>query len=36
MIDGTGIAPNQEYTWSLDMKEDTYLNNVSELLLKHH
>lgn len=35
MIDGSGIAPNQEYVWPLEMKEDTYLNNVSELLLKH-
>lgn len=35
MIDGLGITPNQEYPWSLEMKEDNYLNNVSELLLKH-
>lgn len=35
MIDGLGIAPNQDYPWGLEMKEDTYLNNVSELLLKH-
>ncbi|MDM1757957.1 MULTISPECIES: S41 family peptidase [Acinetobacter] len=34
-IDGLGITPNQEYPWHLEMKEDTYLNNVSELLLKH-
>ena len=35
MIDGQGIRPNQEYVWPLDMKEDTYLNNVAEMLLKH-
>ncbi|MFN3072945.1 S41 family peptidase [Acinetobacter sp. TY1] len=35
MIDGQGIRPNQEYAWPLDMKEDTYLNNVAEMLIKH-
>lgn len=35
MIDGQGIRPNLEYAWTLDQKEDTYLNNVAELLLKH-
>ncbi|OTG67241.1 S41 family peptidase [Acinetobacter silvestris] len=35
MIDGQGIRPNQEYPWPLEMKEETYLNNVTELLLKH-
>ena len=35
MIDGQGIRPNQEYAWPVDMKEDTYLNNVAEMLLKH-
>ena len=34
MIDGKGIQPNQEYPWPLEMKEDNYLMNVSELLLK--
>ena len=35
MIDGQGIRPNQDYPWPLEMKEDTYLNNVAEQLLKH-
>lgn len=35
MIDGQGIRPNQEYPWPLEMKEDTYLNNIAEQLLKH-
>ena len=35
MIDGQGIRPNQEYAWPVDMKEDTYLSNVAEMLLKH-
>lgn len=35
MIDGQGIRPNLEYPWALDQKEETYLNNVAELLLKH-
>lgn len=34
MIDGKGIQPNQEYPWPLEMKEDNYLMNVSEILLK--
>lgn len=34
MIDGKGIQPNQEYPWPLDMKEENYLINVSEILLK--
>ncbi|MDQ8934176.1 S41 family peptidase [Acinetobacter rudis] len=34
MIDGKGIQPNQEYVWPVEMKEETYLNNVAELLLK--
>ncbi|TCM71120.1 carboxyl-terminal processing protease [Acinetobacter calcoaceticus] len=34
MIDGQGIQPNQDYPWPADMKEDVYINNVSELLLK--
>ena len=34
MIDGKGIQPNQNYPWPLDMKEDAYLLNASELLLK--
>ena len=34
MIDGQGIQPNQTYPWPLDMKEDAYLLNASELLLK--
>ena len=35
MIDGQGIRPNQDYPWPLEMKEDTYLNNVAEQLIKH-
>ena len=35
MIDGRGISPNQEYIWSPETKDETYLLNVSELLLKH-
>ena len=35
MIDGQGIRPNQEYPWPLEMKEDSYLNNIAEQLLKH-
>lgn len=34
MIDGKGIQPNQNYPWPLEMKEDAYLLNTSELLLK--
>ena len=34
MIDGKGIQPNQNYPWPLEMKEDAYLLNASELLLK--
>lgn len=35
MIDGQGIRPNQEYPWPLEMKEDSYLNNIAEQLLRH-
>ena len=35
MIDGQGIRPNQEYVWPIEMKEETYINNVVEILLKH-
>ena len=35
MIDGQGIRPNLDYPWALDMKEETYLNNVADQLLKH-
>ncbi|MDN6081411.1 MAG: S41 family peptidase, partial [Leuconostoc sp.] len=35
MIDGQGIRPNLEYPWALDQKEETYLNNVADQLLKH-
>lgn len=34
MIDGQGIEPNQHYAWPSEMKEEAYLLNVSELLLK--
>ena len=33
-IDGIGIQPNIEYPWPSEMKEDTYLNHVTEQLLK--
>ena len=35
MIDGEGIRPTVDYAWPVEMKEDTYLNNVSEQLLKY-
>ena len=35
MIDGQGIRPTVDYAWPVEMKEDTYLNNVSEQLLKY-
>ncbi|AOA59618.1 S41 family peptidase [Acinetobacter larvae] len=35
MIDGQGINPNQNYIWPAEMKEETYLLNVSEQMLKH-
>ena len=35
MIDGQGIRPNLDYPWALDMKEETYLNNAADQLLKH-
>lgn len=35
MIDGQGIRPNLDYPWALDIKEETYLNNVADQLLKH-
>ena len=35
MIDGQGIRPNLDYPWALDMKEETYLNNAADKLLKH-
>ena len=35
MIDGQGIRPTVDYVWPVEMKEDTYLNNVSEQLLKY-
>lgn len=33
-IDGRGIQPNYEYPWPHDMKEETYIQHVSEFLLK--
>lgn len=33
-IDGLGIRPNIEYPWTTDMKEENYINHVSEQLLK--
>ena len=34
-IDGQGIHPNIELPWPVDMKEEAYLNHVSEQLLKY-
>lgn len=34
LIDGQGIRPNIELPWTLEMKEDVYLNLASEQLLK--
>ncbi|MFT4021896.1 MAG: S41 family peptidase, partial [Acinetobacter sp.] len=35
MIDGQGIQPNQIYALPIDMKDELYIENVAELLLKH-
>lgn len=35
MIEGTGIQPNQQYALPLEMKEDVYLQQVAEMVLKH-
>ena len=35
MIEGQGIQPNQQYALQPEMKEDTYIDYISELLLKH-
>ncbi|MEB3766933.1 S41 family peptidase [Acinetobacter sp. MD2] len=35
MIDGQGIQPNQIYALPLEMKDDIYVENAAELLLKH-
>ena len=35
MIDGQGIRPDLELPWAIDLKEESYLNNVSDQLLKH-
>jgi carboxyl-terminal processing protease len=35
MIEGKGIEPNYVYVLPYDMKDDTYTENVSELLLNH-
>ncbi|WP_445114692.1 S41 family peptidase [Acinetobacter sp. WZC-1] len=34
MIDGYGVRPNQEFPRPAEMKDETYLNNVAEQLLK--
>lgn len=34
MIEGKGIQPNQKYPLPVDMKDETYLENVADLLLK--
>ncbi|WP_394651969.1 S41 family peptidase, partial [uncultured Acinetobacter sp.] len=34
MIEGKGIQPNQVYPLPADMKDEIYLENVSEMLLK--
>ncbi|WP_257219910.1 S41 family peptidase [Acinetobacter sp. YH12239] len=33
-IDGQGIAPNIEYPWPQDMKEEDYLQHAADLLLR--
>ncbi|WP_343597450.1 S41 family peptidase [Acinetobacter sp.] len=35
MIDGQGIQPNQIYALPIDMKDELYIDNVVDLLLKH-
>lgn len=35
MIEGVGIQPNQKYVLQPDMKEETYIEHVSELLIRH-
>lgn len=35
MIEGVGIQPNQKYVLQPDMKEDAYVEHVSELLIRH-
>ncbi|MHA3060412.1 S41 family peptidase [Acinetobacter sp. ANC 4636] len=35
MIDGQGIQPNQLYALPIDMRDDLYIENVAEILLKH-
>lgn len=35
MIDGQGIRPDLDLPWTIDLKEENYLNNVSDQLLKH-
>ncbi|MBU3847656.1 MAG: S41 family peptidase [Candidatus Acinetobacter avistercoris] len=33
-IEGQGIQPNIQYVWPIEMKEESYVNDVAELLLK--
>lgn len=35
MIDGVGIQPDQNYVLPIDMKDDVYLENAADLLLRH-
>ena len=35
MIEGNGIQPNQQYPLPLEMKEEVYLQQVAEMVLKH-
>ncbi|WP_111895036.1 S41 family peptidase [Acinetobacter sp. MB5] len=35
MIDGQGIQPNQIYALPVDMRDDVYIDNVADMLLKH-
>ncbi|MEB3753311.1 S41 family peptidase [Acinetobacter sp. MD2(2019)] len=35
MIDGQGIQPNQIYSLPIEMKDDIYVDNVADVLLKH-
>ncbi len=36
MIEGRGIQPDQLFPMSSSIKEETYLDNVAELLLKKY
>lgn len=35
MIDGQGIQPNQIYALPIEMKDELYVDNIAEILVKH-